>query len=193
VADEAPGTFSPPQAPDAGGDNPIVQQIMQMLMGGGGAPGGFGGTNPMMMPPAMPDALGAGGGDPLGMLGMASMGGGSMPGMAHVRMQRQRDINALNQKMANAHRGIGRFGGTDYARHVQNIDDEMQEIQDKAVQQNIQNALAMDREALSWAQFNRSQDLDYWKMLSEMMTEAAKYKAAGTASGAPETQPEAPG
>jgi hypothetical protein len=132
----------------------------------------------------MPDALGMGMGDPLGMgamgmFGMGGMGGGLNPYQAaDIRLQRGNQMNALRQNMANAHRGIGRFGGQDYSRHVQNIDDEMMALQSKAMESNIQNMFKANEQALAWARFNQQQDQDYWERLLRL------YSAIGTFGGA---------
>jgi len=191
VAGDGTSTFSmtppdvgPPTAPGGGGDNALIEQFIQMISGGGGM-GGFGGNNPSGINPSLPmpitpDALGMGAGNPLGMGGMGMFGGGGLnPAQAaHIRMQRGRSIDALNQRMANQHRGVGRFGGTDYSRHVQNINDEMLELQEKAMQQNIENQFKASQDALNWARFNQSQDQDYRKMLLDL------YGAVGTFGGA---------
>jgi hypothetical protein len=159
---------------------------MQMIMGGGvgRAPrGGFGGRNPMM-PGGMSDALGMGAppfGDPLGMGtgGMFGMGGGmglNPYQAADIRLQQRNKMNALRQQMANRHRSIGAAGGTDYSRHVQNINDEMMALQNQAMQQNINNAFKASADALNWARFNREQDEDYWKHLLDLWTAQALYR-----------------
>lgn len=197
MADGSPGTFGPPDAAPAaaGADNDIMSQFMQMIMGGGGlagAPqGNFGGGNQML--PIAPDALGMGmGGDPLGLGNMLTGGGiGLNPAQAAgLRLQRNNKMNALRQNMANAHRAIGPAGGTDYSRHVQNVDDEMLALQEQKVQSNIQNALAMDREALAWAQFNRSQDLDFWNQLYKTMASIGTFGGGQQGGGSTFSPPQ---
>jgi hypothetical protein len=161
--------------------NQFIQFLTSMAGGGMGAPGGgFGGRSPVM-PPSVSDALGIAAGpmgDPLGMFAMGA--GGLYPYQAaDLRLQRRNRINALNQRMANQHRGVGRFGGTDYSRHIQNIDDEMMALQNQAMQLNIQNAFRASQEALAWARFNQSQDQDYWERLLRFWTAMGLFGGAG--------------
>lgn len=161
-----PGSFSPPAptgGPPApgGGDNQFINQFMQWMQqvaGGGGGGGGFGGINPMA--PVDPLGLGMGGmggmGDPLS-LGTNPVGGniGLNPYQAAgLRLRRSNEMNMLRQNMANAHRGIGRAGGRDYSRHVQNIDDEILALQEQKVQDNIKNALAYNQQLAQYGQQN---------------------------------------
>ena len=171
-----------------GNNNAIINQIMQMIMGGGM---GGGGGNPMM--PGMPDALGMGaGGDPLGM-GMAGMFGGmglNPYQAAGLRLRRNNEMNALRQNMANAHRGVGRFGGRDFSRHVQNIDDEIMALQEQKVQDNIKNALAYNQQLMQYASQNSARNAGMSKAFEQVLGDIFKYGGAspGTFSGGEETQ-----
>lgn len=125
----------------AQGGNPQAQQLMNfirqmMARGGIGNQGPFGG----------------------GMGGFGGMGGGLMPGqLAQLRMMRQNRMNMLRQNMANQHRGVGRFGGRDFSRHVQNIDNEMMALGQQMIDSNIKNSLAQFQALQQAAQQNFAQ------------------------------------
>jgi hypothetical protein len=53
---------------------------------------------------------------------------------------------------------------------VKNIDDEMMALQNRAMQQNVENAFKASQDALAWARFNQSQDQDYWQRLLRLWT-----------------------
>jgi hypothetical protein len=205
-ADTSPGTFSPPAPAPQGNqpaDNAFIGQFMQWLQGMAGG-GGFGGS-PQGMPgggiPISPQMLGMGGigGDPLGMgmggdplgMGQMLMGGGIglNPGQAAgLRLRRNNEMNALRQSMANAHRGVGRFGGTDFSRHVQNIDDEILALSEQKVQDNIKNALAYNDQLQRYGQQNLAQNQLLAKLLGGGYGNLLRYgqdnnQSPGTFSG----------
>jgi hypothetical protein len=193
-----PPGLSPPQPVDPnaypndfnpGDIERLIQMLSSMGAGGGMAPpgGNFGGGNPML-PPGM-DALGVGGGDPLGMGGMLNpMSMGLNPAQAAgLRLTRRNAMNALNQNMANAHRAIGRAGGSDYSRHVQNIDDEMMALQEQKIQDNVKNALAYNDQLMRYGQENLANNLALFKILGEAGGNLFRY------GGVDEQQQQSPG
>jgi hypothetical protein len=196
-ADTSPGTFSPPAPAPQGNqppDNAFIGQFMQWLQGmaGGGGPSpqmGMGGGIPIspamlgMGGMGMPDALGLGGGaDPLGM-GQMLMGGGiglNPAQAAGLRLRRNNEMNALRQNMANAHRGVGRFGGTDFSRHVQNIDDEILALSEQKVQDNVKNALAYNDQLQKYAQQNVAKNNALIDAMTGAFGRNFKYGGAGS-------------
>ena len=181
--------FPASAAPGTGGDNAMIQQFVRMLMSGG--TGGAGGNFPgggMMMPGMDPLGMGMGG-DPLGMGGMM-MGGGLNPAQAAgLRLQRNNKMNALRQNMANAHRAIGPAGGTDYSRHVQNVDDEIMALQEQKINDNIKNALAYDQMLMNYAQQNSARNSALGDWIAQALKREALYgkdndQSPGTFSGA---------
>jgi hypothetical protein len=191
-------TAPPPAAgpPAPAGDNDVVNQVMQWLRStaaGGGGGGSFGGSNPMA--PMDPLGLGMGGmggmGDPLAMAGMLnpSMGGiGLNPYQAAgLRLRRNNEMNALRQSMANAHRGVGRFGGRDFSRHVQNIDDEMMALQEQKVQDNIKTALAYNDQLMRYGQQNLANNQALGNKFAEALANMFRYGGTAGAGGSPGT------
>lgn len=184
------GTFSPAPAPaaPAGGDNDVINQFMQWLSTtGGGMGGGMG--NPSMggIDPLGMGMGGMGGGDPLGMGGMfGPMGGGiglNPYQAAGLRLRRNNEMNALRQRMANQHRAIGPAGGTDYSRHVQNIDDEMMALQEQKVQDNIKNALAYNQQLMQYGQQNLANNMKLFEALKEAGSNMMRYGGANQSPG----------
>lgn len=190
----APGTFAPAPAGPAGGDTALINQLMQWLTttgGGMGVPGmgGMGGGSPML-PGIDPLSLGMdgmGGGDPLGMGGMfGPMGGGiglNPYQAAGLRLRRGNEMNALRQRMANQHRAIGPAGGTDFSRHVQNIDDEMMALQEQKVQDNIKNALAYNQQLQQFGQQNLANNMKLFEALKEAGSNMMRYGGANQSPG----------
>ena len=195
MADVDPTTAAPPPPPTASpqagppaDDNALMNQIMQMIMGSGmgGAPGGgFGGANPMA---GMADALGlGGGGDPLAMGGLINPLGGNI-GLnpyqgAKLRMMRNAKMNTLRQNMANQHRAIGPAGGSDFSRHVGNIDDEILANQEQMVQDNVKNALAYNQQLMSYGQQNLAQNQKLAQLLGLLGGNLFRYGGAGQDEG----------
>ena len=167
---EAPGTFAPP-APQTSGDddNALINQFIQMITsaggGGGPTPGNLGGGNPVM------DMLGMGmGGDALGMgmggMGMPPMQGGLYPDqMARLQLTRNNQVNALRQNMANQHRAVGRAGGTDYSRHVQNIDNSIEQLAMQDMRGNIDQMMKLYGMNEQYAAQNLRNNLELMKLL----------------------------
>lgn len=184
------GTFSPAPAPaaPAGGDNDVINQFMQWLSTTGGGMGGsmgnpsMGGIDPLGM-----GMGGMGGGDPLGMGGMfGPMGGGiglNPYQAAGLRLRRNNEMNALRQRMANQHRAIGPAGGTDYSRHVQNIDDEMMALQEQKVQDNIKNALAYNQQLMQYGQQNLANNMRLMEALGRGSGNIFRYGGADQSPG----------
>jgi hypothetical protein len=116
-------------------------------------------------------------------MGFLPTGGLSPYQAADLRLQRRNAMNAMRQRMFNQHRGVGRFGGTDYSRHVQNINDEMMALQNREMDKNIQNAFRASQDALAWARLNQSQDQDYWERLLRFWTAMGIFGGANQGQG----------
>ena len=98
-------------------------------------------------------------------------------------------MNVLRQNMANQHRGIGRFGGTDYSRHVQNIDNNIEQLAMQDTRANIDQMMKLYGLSEQYAQANLRNNLELMKLLGTAGGNALRYGGSGEQGDTDQQQP----